>query len=64
MIEEIYKLCKENNEMLKQILEYINKIDSNDYRNTEDIKNLVTNLVANMYINNKHFNNGKIGYYK
>lgn len=64
MIEEIYKLCKENNEMLKQILEYINKIDSNDYRNSEDIKNLVTNLVANMYINNKHFNNGEIGYYK
>lgn len=50
--------------MLKQILEYINKIDSNDYRNSEDIKNLVTNLVANMYINNKHFNNGEIGYYK
>lgn len=64
MTEEIYKLCKENNEMLKQILEYINIIDSNDYRNTEDIKNLVTNLVANMYINSKHFNNGKIGYYK
>lgn len=40
--------------MLKQIISYIEKVESEDYKITEDLKGLVTNLVANMYINNKH----------
>lgn len=53
-MEELIKLTRENNTMLKQIISYIEKVESEDYKITEDLKGLVTNLVANMYINNKH----------
>lgn len=51
LLIENNKLLKENNEMLKHIIAYINKVDKN--RGIEDIKDLVTNLVANMFINNR-----------
>lgn len=51
MTQEEFKLLKENNEILKYILQYI--IELNSYRGTEDIKDLVTNLIANLYANNR-----------
>jgi uncharacterized protein (UPF0335 family) len=53
-MEEILDIVRENNVMLKQIISYIEKVESEDYKITEDLKGLVTNLVANMYINNKN----------
>ena len=34
---------------LDYICEYIRKVDSSDYRLNEDLKTLVTNLVADLY---------------
>jgi hypothetical protein len=52
--DELIRIIYENNAMLHKIIQYIDKVDSEEYKNTEDIKSLVTNLVANMYINNKN----------
>lgn len=54
MIQKILDISMENNKLLKQIVTYIDKIESEEYKTVEDIKSLVTNLVANMYINNKN----------
>lgn len=49
---EIVQLLRENNLMLKYICEYILKVDNPQYRQAEDLKNLMTNLVADFYTDN------------
>lgn len=51
MNSEILRLLKENNELLKYIVKYIEKVDSPQHKDYEDVKDFITNLVANMYIN-------------
>ena len=48
MIEEILKLTRENNEMFKQISNYITNLQNNQL--TEDAKNLMINMIANYLI--------------
>lgn len=51
-MEEIIQLLKENNIMLRYIASYIYKVDSSQYKDSEDLKNLMTNLVADFYTDN------------
>lgn len=38
--------------MLKAICSYIGKVDSHQYKEKEDLKNLMTNLVADWFTDN------------
>ena len=51
-LEEL-TLLQENNKMLKKLCDWVDKHDSSDYQNNEDIKNLFINLIANALINGK-----------
>lgn len=46
-MEELLRLTRENNEMLKRICAYIDKVDSADYRMNEDMKQFAINISAN-----------------
>lgn len=43
-------LLKENNEMLKKICNYIDKVESKSYQDQEHFKNMLINLIANSII--------------
>ena len=43
-------ILKENNEMLKKICTYIDKIESTRYQDQEHFKNMLINLIANSII--------------
>lgn len=47
--EELLRLTKENNEMLKQIIAYINYINGN--ANNENENDFVRNVIANLMSN-------------
>lgn len=47
MEQEILELLRENNAMLKRICAWIDKRESNEYRDSEDIKQLCINVLAN-----------------
>lgn len=49
---EAYRLIKENNEMLKRICRWLDKIESDEYRMGEDIKSLAINIMADLGANN------------
>lgn len=46
-MEELLKLVKENNQMLKQIIQYINLKESDDYQKSNDLKEFMINVFAN-----------------
>lgn len=48
LTKEILELTKQNNIMLKKISAYIDYVQSDKYHLTEEQKNLMTNLVANL----------------
>lgn len=50
LIKELIQLTKANNEMLIKISAYIDKVQSTEYQITEEQKNLLTNLIANMLV--------------
>ena len=47
MEQEILTLLRENNEMLKRICVWLDKIESPEYRDNEDFKGFVSNFIAN-----------------
>lgn len=49
-MDELLRLTRENNEMLKRIVEYIDKVESPQYKENEDMKNMLINLVADSII--------------
>lgn len=49
---EAYQLIKENNDMLKRICRWLDKIESDEYKMNEDLKNLAINLIADLSTNN------------
>lgn len=49
-MEELLQLTRENNEMLKRLCAYIDKIESPQYKENEDMKNMLINLVADSII--------------
>lgn len=48
MEKEILELPRENNTMLKRVCDWLDKAESNQYRNSEDMKQFVMNCVANI----------------
>lgn len=51
IMEEILQLLRENNLMLKAICKYL--VERDREGSNEDIKDFVTNIVANIYANNR-----------
>lgn len=49
-MDELLKLTKENNEMLKQIIAYINYI--NGHASNENENDFIRNVIANLISNN------------
>lgn len=59
---ELLSLTRQNNQMLQEILAYVRKVDSPQYRDNENMKDFIQNLVANAVIerlfeNQQNFNN-------
>lgn len=52
-MEELIQLTKENNALLKEIIAYIRIQQSTQHKNEEEMKNLLTNIVANLLINKR-----------
>lgn len=48
MEKEILELLRENNAMLKRVCAWLDKVESGDYRDSEDMKQFAMNCVANM----------------
>lgn len=48
MENEILELLRENNAMLKRVCAWLDKVESNQYRDSEDMKQFAMNYVANM----------------
>lgn len=51
-MEELLRLTRENNEMLKRICAYIDKVDSASYRDMEDAKQLIFNIISDLGVEN------------
>lgn len=51
IMDEVLRLLRENNLMLKAICKYLVECDKEG--SNEDIKDFVTNVVANIYANNR-----------
>ena len=47
-MDELLRLTRENNEMLKRICQWLDKIESPEYRDNEDFKGFFSNFVANI----------------
>lgn len=52
-MEELIRLTRENNQMLKRICAYIDKVDSASYRDNEDAKQVIFNILADLLVDNK-----------
>ena len=52
MMEELLRLTRENNVMLKRICAYIDKVDSDNYRMNEDMKQFAMNVAADVLVDN------------
>lgn len=48
MEKEILTLLRENNEMLKCIIKYINLIESKQYQQKQDLREFMINMTANI----------------
>lgn len=51
-MEELLRLTRENNEMLKRVCTYIDKVDSDNYRMNEDMKQFAMNVAADVLVDN------------
>lgn len=51
-MDELLRLTRENHEMLKRICAYIDKVDSASYRDNEDAKQMIFNILADLLVDN------------
>lgn len=59
---ELLSLTRQNNQMLSEILAYVRKVDSQQYRENENMQDMLQNLVANalverLFENQQNLNN-------
>lgn len=59
---ELLSLTRQNNQMLSEILAYVRKVDSQQYRENENMQDMLHNLVANalverLFENQQNLNN-------
>lgn len=52
MNDEMMRLLRENNAMLKSIIGYISSIQSNEYRMNEDMRAFSINVCADVFVEN------------
>lgn len=52
MNDEMMRLLRENNAMLKNIISYISSIQSNEYRMNEDMRAFSINVCADVFVEN------------
>lgn len=52
MNDEMMRLLRENNAMLKSIISYISSIKSNEYRMNEDMRAFSINVCADVFVEN------------
>ena len=52
-MEELLRLARENNVMLKRLCAYIDKVESDEYRMTEDMKQFAMNVAADVLVDSK-----------
>ena len=50
--EELYRLTKENNTMLKEILEYVRKVQSGSYLSNDYGREIAFNVIGNIIADN------------
>lgn len=50
MTEEQANILRETHSMLSEILSYVRKIQSSEYKNNEDVKQFAINLAANVLV--------------
>lgn len=60
---ELLSLTRQNNQMLQEILAYVRKVDSPQFRDNENLNDFCMNLVSNgiverLFENQQNFNNG------
>lgn len=56
-MEELLRLTRENNVMLKRICLWLDKIESPQYRENEDVREFAMNCVANLLTSSRHSDN-------
>lgn len=56
-MEELLRLTRENNEMLKRICAWLDKTESAEWQTNNDMKDFVMNCVANMVTQQRLDNN-------
>lgn len=54
---EVIDLIRGNNAMLKRIVAYIDKVDSQQYRDNEDAKAFFSNVIADLLVDNNQRQN-------
>ena len=50
--EELYRLVKENNEMLKEILAYVRKVQDKDYLSNDYAREIAFNVIGDVIAEN------------
>ena len=50
--EELYRLTKENNTMLKEILEYVRKVQDKDYLSNDYTREIAFNVIGDIIADN------------
>ena len=50
--EELYRLTKENNTMLKEILEYVRKVQDKDYLSNDYAREIAFNVIGDIIADN------------
>ena len=50
--EELYRLTKENNEILKEILAYVRKVQDNDYLSNDYSREIAFNVIGDIIADN------------
>lgn len=51
-LAHLYQLTKENNEMLKEILSYVRKVQSKDYLSNDYAREIAFNVIGDMIAEN------------
>lgn len=51
-LQALYDLTKENNEMLKEILAYVRKVQSKDYLSNEYAREIAFNVIGDIIADN------------
>lgn len=51
-LEELYRLTQENNAMLKEILEYVRKVQDKDYLSNDYAREIAFNVIGDVIAEN------------